>query len=1154
MEEDDLWVSQDIMHEREIAESITRHSYHDVIVTVFNEEWESASGVNNSFSYFKPDDPQQARLSSAALLGTECQTVYDYEEGVRNTEKGWFSLDLWEEAHIEVNTSHIPEDLVYGPDWRFAVYVMPSTCVENTCTDDGFRIDDDQETLYKENEVNPCRRPKTMPQWFLDETVNKHTLLNFTINALEDVLFKFEVHITNGLYLSAEFFFLNISTIYKTYPKHANDTLGQYGREERLISPQIAKDQYFIPTKYSFLVWYQRTTGINEIYYPLNLPERFKDTEKGRVNIDFNVSSAHFEEFLMNGDAEVLGVIDTDIDVSDTYWALSIDQDIGESRHYYVRKYRESHIQWFNEANDELQEEEVTFALQYFPYFSNCYTYGSRIPIYSLMESDACSLPDPDPECEETDPYICYPRENWDRRDFEALVHIDDVVPVNPYTSMFGYPTADWCLLHLRCNYEEDLAQKAVNPRWFEADEEAELFYIWYEPLSEDYYMQGGTYMDVLNSEDPDHMLAVSISEREVDGDFSCNTLCFPRTVTFRIEYYQITQRLKRLINAGISLADFDRDATQTYYDLYFEMEPLGWLQLVINFAFDMEVFFLLYCLIGSITVTATFVHWGLQRLLTTLKNPPKFRYAAYLKLTVPPIVGGTLLGLIPVCLVLLFLFILIKGDEMFVVTSESVADAAGQVRRNLEETSASSCAGYTFDCVGESYSDIKKVEVTRLTSVRTGRIASGFFCISIYLVLLGSRLFIPTRVSKREQDIQLQRNGDIVKKYEIWTPTIWKRSNFLFWTFIMVIFCVIGVEFSLSPLFGGALLILIAVFQVVSMAFDIIFGRGLKEALLMGPIMSTFGLWVGIVTLGADDFLDFVLCYFIETAIALAVRVFFDPYMGMLQDFVIEKSVDLSIWMRRKLKIRQKTDAELTKEYTEKITDAKQNREVDVGGGSDTVEPILSSYTGYCGDAIGYLLNPFIIVLFIWFREEMFLPEEYGIKLNEMQYYLVFALVILFFSFAADVFTHNALELMQGWKLYDYLVYANYRFLQREKRWKGLESTVDECIDEGLQSVDQMCFSSQYFFMNTVHTIGCLFMFLSIVSLLHVPDGYNIFDDPATLILWPVLVLFMHLLKLFSLWFGKCIGIWKLRHADTGWHSTNKDKEDDVCIFSSLN
>ncbi len=39
------------------------------------------------------------------------------------------------------------------------------------------------------------------------------------------------------------------------------------------------------------------------------------------------------------------------------------------------------------------------------------------------------------------------------------------------------------------------------------------------------------------------------------------------------------------------------------------------------------------------------------------------------------------------------------------------------------------------------------------------------------------------------------------------------------------------------------------------------------------------------------------------------------------------------------------------------------------------------------------------------------------------MEYYLSFALVIIFFQLCVDVFIHGVLELFHGWKIYDYLV-----------------------------------------------------------------------------------------------------------------------------------
>lgn len=50
-------------------------------------------------------------------------------------------------------------------------------------------------------------------------------------------------------------------------------------------------------------------------------------------------------------------------------------------------------------------------------------------------------------------------------------------------------------------------------------------------------------------------------------------------------------------------------------------------------------------------------------------------------------------------------------------------------------------------------------------------------------------------------------------------------------------------------------------------------------------------------------------------------------------------------------------------------------------------------------------------------------LPALYGIQVQDMEYYLSFALIIIFFQLCVDVFIHGVLELFHGWKIYDYLV-----------------------------------------------------------------------------------------------------------------------------------
>ena len=187
--------------------------------------------------------------------------------------------------------------------------------------------------------------------------------------------------------------------------------------------------------------------------------------------------------------------------------------------------------------------------------------------------------------------------------------------------------------------------------------------------------------------------------------------------------------------------------------------------------------------------------------------------------------------------------------------------------------------------------------------------------------------------------------------------------------------------------------------------------------------------------------------------------------------------------------------------------------REGAVAEGGETVEPILDAFGAYGTCAMFTVYNvrlaqafsslrPFgprstgdapaqalVLLILIGFREEVQMTVSHNIKNNDMLYFLLFSVVLIPFQFIADVvlrcrgafparmrlvcsaqvFTLSVLELFHGWKIYDYLIYTRYRFLQRETRWEGLEDSLDECIDESVRTLDQMCFSSQYYMMMTV-------------------------------------------------------------------------------------
>ena len=635
-----------------------------------------------------------------------------------------------------------------------------------------------------------------------------------------------------------------------------------------------------------------------------------------------------------------------------------------------------------------------------------------------------------------------------------------------------------------------------------------------------------------------DRMIPVQV-EKEFDPDNKvvftrcseeggAGPTCLPRSVELELKYFQVSQRRKRLIRATMKLSDFDFNTKNTAYEFTFSLVPLDWGELLLEFAFTTQLYLVVFFLFGLGIIIIDGLHWIIRRFTTRLKDPPKFQYWDYVKITFPPALAGVLLAVIPILLVVFFMLIILRGDLM-----------------KLDNDCAEFSPCKLFQMVPNSYSEEaaemsdKKVYIP----IRCGRVASALLCIGLYLVLVGCRIFVPNRVSKKELEVQTAHNKELAEKTQIWIPTTWKRFNLVFWSIVMIIICWAIIEFTFSDIYDFSPLVFIALAAIGGTVLEYAMAPRLQEALLMAPPNTLYVMTTALITMGTGKLDEFLLGYLLEFFIALAIRVYLSTIIGNVLDFCVDKFMAGRIWLQRKLKLKERTDFELEKERGEKLEEARQQREVDVGGGTDTVEPILGDYSGYANDLTMLLISPVVYVFLIMMREELILPKQYEIKESDMVYFLMFSVIMLFMQTLADIFVHNVLELFMGWKILDYLVYASYRFNQREKRWKGYEDGLDECIEESLRTLDQMCFSSQFYFMHAIYTMGLVIIMFAVLSLVH--KEVNLFDDPMTLLIWVFLMLIMWSGQKLLVWLALKCGVWRLKHADTQWHAARGDDDE---------
>lgn len=1028
---------------------------------------------------------------------SDCLKPIVEQEGYRQYEDGWFVLRGLSQAKITVDLRHIPSDMVYDEHYKIAIYVSNSTCEDQQCDSRRVRKPNGPDLL-----VSPCQLPVRMSNWFSANEIEKNSIISMSLLALEDVLFKVEVQIMYGIYLSAGPLFQNTTTVTIKVPSRANYTTGVQA-DTRPLASILSFEEILVNRDYSFISIYEYATA-GSVSVPLNLPPKYEDFDRGRVLMSYNAT-----------DRPTILDDYSSVKTDSAYWAMPTSSE--EETLEKIKIYRETfHEMYRSVADDSLVFQFSKVILPYLPYFSNCKGYDSYIPIFEILENDKCELPELTLDYEEYGT-------NWWRREFPPFPHQDDITHVGP-ADVGKHPIADWCELTVQCAYEEVLGQADVTPRWFEAPNKETLFHILREPVTLAQYQDGGKHYDkMLNEYNSDIFIPVEI-DREAASRYEggCTRMCFPRTVTMDISYYQLSPTVKRFIKIDLVLDDFDKNVTRQDYDFHVSYHAMDYTSLIIAFAFDREVFIILFICIGMFSCAVAFAFWVIVRLTTRLQRPPKFRFWSYFALTAPPPALGTVLGLMPVMAVIGLFWFLLNGYKVLPFSYEKYM------------------AYWLLDQWASHYT-ISKLDPETVQSTRAGRTGLCFLTLSLYLLYSSTFVFLPKRISIQER-IAEQKKDKSTESKSIWAPTMWKRSNLMFTSIMLGLFLVVLVEFSFWEDFGTYIWFVILAFEFVTVYIEGVLENQLKEALLLAPLSSALSLTMGLVTFGSDDFKDFLLGYTLDFGIVLIQRVYLDAaldvifkFFGNLYNSVVGFFHKIWLFFYRKTKkgkAKELADAAAAAFAEEDNTAKVETNPED----EDTVEPIIDSYGGYAMDILAIFYQPFIILLMIIFRDEMVLPVLYGIRQQDMEYYLWFSLIIIFFQLVADILIHNVLELFHGWKIYDYLVYVRYRFIQRETRWKGMELHVDECIEEGMRSLDQMCFSSQFYMMCTFHVTAIMTLVISIEIMIRYT--YNMFGDPAMLALVPFVLVSCITVRKTMLHVAMRIEFWKIKHEGTAWHS----------------
>ncbi len=335
----------------------------------------------------------------------------------------------------------------------------------------------------------------------------------------------------------------------------------------------------------------------------------------------------------------------------------------------------------------------------------------------------------------------------------------------------------------------------------------------------------------------------------------------------------------------------------------------------------------------------------------------------------------------------------------------------------------------------------------------------------------------------------------------EINTPRYWKQIAYGFFCGIMCFFIILQIEFSYSQYFGRRALMFIPLGKLMQPFIMQTMLTVLGEHLLVVPITIAL-VWAQFTSaMGAPTFMEYLTNFEILLIATIIERLYLGPVVQKLWP----------IWARRiyvlmvRIGLRQIDDDEEEEWRTKTIA------QMDDQGKSTTelIEPILESQLLISAGIMAQYCIPMCYLVMQLFTEQTQITRMYGVADVNMQFYFIFACMMTVANAFLDTVIINILEMIHGWKMYDFLSFLQFRYEHRHSRWKAFEITTDTLIAMTYRTLDNMCFSSQYYVMVGTGGLG---MCLTIVGWeTYLRNKSMFFSDWLTLPIWIIGIFLCH-------------------------------------------
>ncbi|CAD8119952.1 unnamed protein product [Paramecium sonneborni] len=792
--------------------------------------------------------------------------------------------------------------------------------------------------------------------------------------------------------------------------------------------------------------------------------------------------------------------------------------------------------------------------IPYLPYFSNCQGFGQYIYLYQLIQHKNCTL--------------------YSERETEAI---------NPFKFSMR-PISDECNnLQLYCIMDEKYNINPRLPRWFELNEQETLFYIQADPLDP-------------NDFDSDYEVPFS-QVVEIQTTNSIPSGMMPLEVNLDIHYYQVTQTQKRIITGSVTFTNFyklseDQKAgkAEIRYNLIFNFISMTQGQLVNNFALEWPVYFILYMIIGAILTMEMAIYLFYHYITNRNRPRPKINLLIYVRIFWISSLYGIFLAFIPALTVHILISIIMAGKIWN-------TDLSLSCKLTPYSESDDGCMVVFFDL----FKNQQKYTSDEFVLLRNSRCGIAMITVGLYIIYFISGIYVP-KINPEEDYNGNVKNVRLWKRSRIFYclafittiilimtqfsySTLFENNAYMFQIFLKIFQMIL--EYILEVYFDN---------NLISSPIVIIFSTYINVATMGNPTFYEF-LLSTIVDKGIE-MVERAYVIKIQDYVTEELEQQFDKVYKMLKRLLDEEEEDYELEDEKLVEIQNvlksnedDSDSDIvfsddgkenlasddeslisnkissnnhensfTKDDQDEFEykfrtylleqhhkafqkyNEDQGTHLELPADNEDQTDLIDYFSNFADDIITLVFNPFITTIMWFFYDESNLLADYQINKSEFIYYFLWTIILIPFQIIIDTFGYNLVEQYHQLDFLTYIKSTRERFRNRNLFWKASEFQNDLNCENCFRTLDQWCYSSQFYFITTLQV--CAIQMVIFGSHIIYVNQYNIFNDEALIFIiffWVVVAFFLHHL---FIEIGKKLKIWDI---------SNRVSPQDEQVMSSI-